>query len=29
MVLDAAVSTLDHYFSLENPSETEATYRAA
>jgi len=29
MVLDAAVSTLDHYFSLENTSETEATYRAA
>jgi hypothetical protein len=27
--LDAAVSTLDHYFSLENTSETEPTYRAA
>jgi hypothetical protein len=29
MVLDAAVSTLDNYFSTENTPESEATYRAA
>ncbi len=29
MVLDAAVSTLDHYFSTEGTPESEAAYRAA
>ena len=29
MVLDAAVSTLDHYFHSENTPETEARFRAA